>query len=48
MTEYLKQLRILVKKNEDNEDMGIRVKYLWMRNKIKASNLAKKIDTMAP
>lgn len=42
MNDYLGQLKLLVYENENNEDSRIRNKYLWMNNKIKASNLMKK------
>lgn len=42
--EYFKQLCRLVATFVENKDMSIRVKYLWMRNKIKSSNLFKKAE----
>ena len=39
--DYLHQLKSLVAENKDNEDARIREKYLWMNNKIMASNLIK-------
>lgn len=38
---YLHQLKSLVAENKDNEDVRIREKYLWINNKIMASNLIK-------
>lgn len=39
--DYLHQLKMLVAENKDNSDARIREKYLWMNNKIMASNLIK-------
>ncbi|MBO7101743.1 MAG: hypothetical protein J6V98_06960 [Bacteroidales bacterium] len=42
--EYFKQLCRLVATSVENKDMSIRVKFLWMRNKIKSSTLFKKAE----
>lgn len=42
LLKYFKQLCQMVANNVENKDMSIRVKYLWMRNKLKTSNLFKK------
>lgn len=38
---YFRQLCEMVAQNVESSDISIRVKYLWMRNKIKGSNLFK-------
>lgn len=40
--DYLHQLKMLVAENEDNEDVRVREKYLWMNKKIMASNLIRR------
>ena len=41
LLEYFKQLCEMIAKYVDSSDISIRMKYLWMRNKIKKSNLFK-------
>lgn len=47
LLDYFKQLCEMISKNVDSSDISIRMKYLWMRNKIKKSNLYKKPDYTA-
>lgn len=42
LNDYLSQLKMLVAENKDNCDARIREKYLWMNNKIMASNLIRR------
>lgn len=45
--DYFKQLCKIVAVNVESSDMSIRIKYLWMRNKIKGSTLYKQPDYAA-
>lgn len=45
--DYFKQLCEMVAQHVDSPDISIRMKYLWMRNKIKGSNLYKKTEYKA-
>ena len=42
LLDYFKQLCEMIAKYVDSSDISIRMKYLWMRNKVKKSNLYKK------
>lgn len=42
LNDYLRQLKMLVVEHKDNCDVRIREKYLWMNNKITASNLIRR------
>ncbi len=44
LNDYLRQLKMLVAENKDSSDVRIREKYLWMKNKMMASNLIRRIN----